>query len=41
MTHERIMEIIRFCLVGGLSFLLDYSILFALTEYAGVYYLYS
>jgi len=41
MTHERLMEIIRFCLVGGLSFLVDYSILFALTEYAGIYYLYS
>ena len=39
MTHERLMELVRF--VGGASFLLDYSILFALTEFAGVYYLYS
>lgn len=35
------LEIIRFCFVGGVSFLMDYSILFALTEFAGVYYLYS
>lgn len=41
MTRERMLEIIRFCLVGGVSFLMDYSILFALTEFAGVYYLYS
>ena len=41
MTRERMLEIIRFCFVGGVSFLMDYSILFALTEFAGVYYLYS
>ena len=41
MTHERFMELIRFCIVGGLSFLVDYSLLFALTEWAGLYYLYS
>ena len=35
------LEIVRFCFVGGVSFLMDYSILFALTEFAGVYYLYS
>lgn len=35
------LEIIRFCFVGGVSFLMDYAILFALTEFAGVYYLYS
>ena len=28
-------------MVGGVSFLLDYALLFALTEWAGVYYLYS
>ena len=27
--------------MGGVSFLMDYSLLFALTEFAGVYYLYS
>ena len=41
MTHERFMEVLRFCFVGGLSFLVDYLLLFALTEWAGVYYLYS
>ena len=41
MTRERLLEIIRFCFVGGVSFLMDYAILFALTEFAGVYYLYS
>ena len=41
MTRERMLEIIRCCFVGGESFLMDYSILFALTEFAGVYYLYS
>ena len=41
MTHERLMEIIRFCFVGGVSFLMDYSLLYALTEFAGIYYLYS
>lgn len=41
MTHERMLEIIRFCFVGGVSFLMDYSLLYALTEFAGLYYLYS
>ena len=41
MTHERFAELVRFCFVGGLSFLVDYSLLFALTEWAGLYYLYS
>ena len=41
MTRERFLEIIRFCFVGGVSFLMDYAILFALTEFAGIYYLYS
>ena len=41
MRRERFLEIARFCFVGGVSFLMDYSILFALTEFAGVYYLYS
>lgn len=41
MTRERLLEVIRFCFVGGISFLMDYAILFTLTEFAGVYYLYS
>ena len=41
MTRERFLEIIRFCFVGGVSFLMDYFLLYALTEWAGIYYLYS
>ena len=41
MTRERFLEIIRFCFVGGVSFLMDYFLLYALTEWAGFYYLYS
>lgn len=41
MTRERMLEIIRFCFVGGVSFLMDYSLLFLLTEFVGLYYLYS
>jgi len=41
LTHERLLEVLRFCLVGGVSFLLDYALLFALTDWAGIYYLYS
>ena len=35
------MELFRFCIVGGISFLLEYALLFCLTEFAGLYYLYS
>ncbi|MBD3878844.1 MAG: GtrA family protein [Quinella sp. 1Q5] len=41
MTRERMLEIVRFCFVGGFSFLMDYSLLFVLTEFVGLYYLYS
>ena len=41
MKRERFLEVARFCIVGGLSFLIDYSLLYALTEWAGIYYLYS
>lgn len=39
--QDRFFEIFRFCVVGGLSFLLDYGLLYFLTEHVGVYYLYS
>ena len=39
-SRERFFELVRFCMVGGVSLALDYAILFALTE-SGVYYLYS
>lgn len=41
MTHERFLEIVRFCVVGGLSLMVDCGVLFALTEFGGVHYLYS
>ena len=41
MSRERFWEFFRFCMVGGVSLALDYAILFALTEWAGLYYLYS
>ncbi|MBR3746093.1 MAG: GtrA family protein [Selenomonadaceae bacterium] len=41
MSRERFWEFFRFCMVGGVSLALDYAILFALTEWAGIYYLYS
>ena len=34
-------EIIRFAIVGGLTFVIDYSLLYALTEYIGFNYLIS
>lgn len=34
-------QIIKFGIVGGLAFLIDYSILYILTEVFGIYYLYS
>lgn len=41
MTHERFLEIARFCVVGGLSFLVDFGLMVALTEIFGVNYFYS
>ena len=37
----RLYEIARFVLVGGACFVLDYGLLYILTEYAGLYYLLS
>ena len=34
-------EFIRFCIVGGATFVIDYGLLFYLTEYAGIEYLIS
>ena len=41
MRHEKLQEFIRFCLVGGLSLLVDMSVLYGLTEFFNVHYLYS
>ena len=32
---------LRFCLVGGVCFVVDFGLLYALTEWAGLHYLYS
>ncbi len=41
MRKDRFMEIVRFCVVGGLSLIVDCAILFLLTDFFGVHYLYS
>ncbi len=41
MSKDRLWEIIRFCLVGGASFLVDYGLLYVCTEFLGIYYLCS
>ncbi|WP_455143945.1 GtrA family protein [Selenomonas noxia] len=41
MPRSRLYEIARFVLVGGACFVLDYGLLYVLTEYVGLYYLLS
>lgn len=41
MMQQRIAEVLRFCVVGGVSFIVDYSLLYFCTEFAGISYLYS
>ena len=41
MNREKLQEFVRFCFVGGLSLLVDMGILFGLTDFCGVHYLYS
>lgn len=41
MNRVRFAEIIRFCIVGGVSFFVDYGLLYGCTEYFAVYYFYS
>lgn len=41
MKREKFQEFVRFCLVGGVSLLVDMGVLYALTEFFGVHYLYS
>ena len=40
-TKERWQEVVRFCIVGGISFLIDYGLLYFCTEYMRIPYLYS
>ena len=41
MRNERFLEFVRFCIVGGLSLLVDLGVLYGLTDFCGVHYLYS
>lgn len=41
MGRERFLELFRFCIVGGISLLIDYAVLYILVEFAGIHYLYS
>lgn len=41
MSKDRLWEIVRFCIVGGASFLVDYGLLYVCTEFLEIYYLYS
>ena len=41
MPRSRLYEMARFVLVGGACFILDYGLLYILTEYGGLYYLFS
>jgi len=34
-------QLIKFGIIGGFAFLIDYSLLYTLTEFLGIYYLYS
>ena len=41
MSSKRFWEVFRFVPVGGGCFLLEYGLLYTLTEYAGLHYLWS
>lgn len=41
LSNNLINQILKFAVVGGLAFIIDYGILYVLTEYLNVYYLIS
>ena len=41
MKRDQLFEILRFAIVGGASFLVDYALLYICTEWLGIHYLYS
>lgn len=40
-TDNCFVQLLRYIIVGGLSFIVDYGLLYAFTEYVGLYYLIS
>lgn len=40
-TNHWFTQLIRYVIVGGLAFIVDYSLLYLLTEYVGIHYLFS
>lgn len=40
-TNNSLIQLFRYCFVGGFAFIVDAGGLFVLTEYAGIYYLLS
>ncbi len=41
MTDKQKYEVFRFCIVGGISFLVDYGLLYVCTEWLHIFYWYS
>ena len=41
MKRDQLFEMLRFAIVGGASFVVDYALLYACTEWLGIHYLYS
>lgn len=40
-SNNTLLQLFRYTFVGGLAFMIDFGLLFALTEYAGFHYLFS
>ena len=40
-TNNSMLQLLRYCFVGGIAFLVDAGGLYVMTEYAGMYYLLS
>jgi len=40
-TNNWLIQLFRYCFVGGFAFIVDYGLLYILTEYAGFHYLIS
>ena len=40
-TNNLLIQLIRYTIVGGLAFIVDFGLLFLLTEYFGLYYILS